>query len=322
MGANFRVGDFKNRTDFYVAREQLLHCHSPFYRARQRRGIPVFAPIVPRMQQYQETISAMQMKVKLEAQQTLKVTGKGDGGRVINDMPFGGKAQDNEPKLLDKIKIDNGMIWDLPEDRDMGSVETRTPSGEHLNYMTTHLEAICACVGIPHAIALMLVGGSYSATRGQMLAFEHTVNRLHSYVVDASQRVWNRVISEGIRKGELPPAPTKIQNGVQVSDFYHVEWTHPKRLTLSPLEDQKVFDAQFARGDLTLTSILKQQNKERADVWSETEQEIRDAAERAKRLTTETGQNIPIEYFMNKARPGAGNPAAGTTKPKEEEVLD
>jgi hypothetical protein len=324
LGCNFRIGGAfdKSARDFYVAREDLIHAHAPIFRARQRRGIPIFAPLVPRMQQYQATVAAMQLKVLLESQQTLVVTGKGEGGRVLNDMPFGGTANDNQPRAIDKKKMDTGMLWDMPEDRDIKSMETRTPSGEHMAYMNSHLEAICACVGIPQAIAYMLVGGSYSATRGQMLAFEHTVSRLYNYTVDQSQRVWNWTIAKGIKAKEIPPAPIVERNGLMVSDWRHCEWTKPPRLTLSPLEDEKVYDAKFARGNATLTEILKGQNRERADVWNEAEIELRDAIERAKKITADTGVQVDYSHFLNKVRPGAGNPAVGTTKPKEEEVLE
>jgi hypothetical protein len=301
-----------------VSQSGVIHQHPPFKRARQRRGVPIFAPVVPRMQQVLRTTEAMQLKVALEAEQTLVFTGKGPGGQILNDMPFGATRKDTKGRDFTAIKTEKGMWYDLPEDRSLGSVETRTPSGEHMPYMEKQIEAVSAATGIPYNILMLLAGGSYSATRGQIQAFDHTIRRWWRYIVEPSQSLWNWVIADAIQNGELPPAPTRNFRGIEISDFTHVEWSEPARLTMSPLEDEKVFDAQMSRGSTTITAVMKRKNQERADVWNEKEEEIKDAIERAKRIKEETGEDVHYTAFLNNARPGAGNPHAGVERSKEE----
>lgn len=322
-GSNFQFKRTRDQEliDVYVQRNNLIHAHNPFIRARQHRGIPVFASVVPRMQRYLKTLDAMQLKVQLEAQQTLVFSGTGPGGNVLNDMPFNSAISDSDSRKYNEIKMSNGMIYDLPDGRSLNSVESRTPSGEHMPYMTEHVQAISACMGIPHSVALMLTGGSYAATRGQILAFEHTVARWYDYVTRVSQRTWNFAIAKAIKEGKLPPAPTSNIRGVERSQWDKVEWTQPKRLTLNPLEDQKVNDSRFARGDATMTQIMKQDNREIKAVWDERQREIRDAIERAKQIEADTGIAVDWQVFMNMNRPGTA-PSAGNTQNKAEQEVD
>lgn len=318
LGFNFQTLKGTKVVDKYVGKDSLVHAHLPFLRAKQYRGVPILAPVVPRMQQITGTTDAMQLKVLLEAQQTLAFTGPGAGGQILNAMPFGQELKDSVDKDFTAIQTDQGMWYDLPDNKKLEAIATKTPSGEHVPYMIHQLEAVCAAAGIPYSIALMLVGGSYSATRGQMIAFEKTVAKLHKYISDVSQIIWEWVIGQAIQRGELGPAPTRTLLGVAVSEFDHVEWTHPPRLTLSPTEDEKVNDAKFARGSMTITDILKQSNREREDVWNESEEEITDAINRAKKIEKETGVAVDYTLFLNKVRPGAGNPSPSPTKPKGE----
>jgi hypothetical protein len=322
-GSNFQFKRTRDgeQADLYIPRKDLIHVHTPFTRARQRRGIPVLASIVPRMQRYLKTVEAMQLKVQLEAQQTLAFTGPGAGGMTINDAPFNATQADGDGRMYNEIRMSNGMIYDLPDGRQLNSVETRTPSGEHMPYMDKHVEAICAAVGIPYSVAMMLTGGSYAATRGQILAFEHTVARWYDYTVKVSQRTWNWSIAKAIKDGKLPPAPVIKTRGMERSQWDKVEWTRPKRLTLNPLEDEKVNDAKFARGAITLEAILKQENKELKDVFDGTEKEVRDAIGRAKSISKDTGEYVDYTLFLNKARPGAA-PSAGESQNKKDQEID
>jgi capsid protein len=322
-GANFQFKRTRDQetVDLYVPRRDLIHAHNPFMRARQRRGIPVFASVVPRLQRYLSTLEAMQLKVDLEAQQTLVFSGSGPGGQVLNDMPFNAQQTDSDGRKYNEIKNSKGMIYDLPDGRTLNSVETRTPSGEHMPYMESHIQAVSACMGIPYSVAMMLTGGSYAATRGQILAFEHTVARWYNYVTKVSQRTWNWSIAKAIKEGKLPPAPTTSMRGQIRSQWDIVEWTQPKRLTLNPLEDQKVNDAKFGRGDATLTAILKQDNKEIKAVWDERQREIQDAIQRAKEIEVQTGVAVDWTVFMSTNRPGTAS-AAGNTQNKAEQVVE
>jgi len=305
--------------DLYSPRKDILHAHAPFMRPRQRRGVPVFASVVPRLQRYLETVEAMQLKVMLEAQQTLAFTGPGQGGNILNDSPFNGTIQDGDGRTYNEIKTSKGMIYDLPDGKMLGSVETRTPSGEHMPYMDKHVEAVCAAMGIPYSVAMMLTGGSYAATRGQILAFEHTVSRWHDYVVRTSQRTWNWAIAKAVKEGKLPPAPTReMPNGMKRSEWDRVEWTRPKRLTLNPLEDEKVHDAKFARGSITMSEILKQDNRELGLVFDGTEKEVRDAIERANKISQDTGVTVDYNVFLNKQRPGAAPPQTSAREQQDE----
>jgi capsid protein len=236
-------------------------------------------------------------------------------------MPFNAQQTDSDGRKYNEIKNSKGMIYDLPDGRTLNSVETRTPSGEHMPYMESHIQAVSACMGIPYSVAMMLTGGSYAATRGQILAFEHTVARWYNYVTKVSQRTWNWSIAKAIKEGKLPPAPTTSMRGQIRSQWDIVEWTQPKRLTLNPLEDQKVNDAKFGRGDATLTAILKQDNKEIKAVWDERQREIQDAIQRAKEIEVQTGVAVDWTVFMSTNRPGTAS-AAGNTQNKAEQVVE
>lgn len=326
VGYNFQTASLFDKTrsmaDIYVPTDQLIHVHAPFKRSRQRRGVPVLAPVVPSMQQYLQTVDAMQEKVRNEADQHIKVFGKGEGGRVLNDMRFGEKPPEKDDQIK-RVRTSAGMWWDLPDGRDMAAVETRTPSGEHLKYMDSKLQQYAAVMGIPYGVAFMMATGSYAATRGSFIQYRYTVERWWDYIVEPSQHLWNWIIADGIARKAIPPAPTKrMMNGLLRSDWDHVEWGRPHNITLAPLEDERVKDAAFGRGDLTLTAILKSKNQERKDVWDEREAELRDAINRAKQVEEDTG--IPVDYtiFYNAARPGVGNPAAGSSRPKAEAVIE
>jgi hypothetical protein len=320
-GYNFQIQPGTTVQDVFSSASGVVHAHAPFFRARQRKGIPVLANIVPRMQQIVSTTEAMQLKVLLEAQQTIKFTGKGSGGQILNDMPLGSTLTSKADDNFVAIKTDKGTWYDLPEDRDVAAVESRTPSGEHIPYMNRQEVAACARCGIPYSIAMMLAGASYAATRGELLVFEHTKLRLWNYVVRASQRVTDWVIADAIARRFLAPAPTRTMNGYKVSDQKHVEWSVPAQMSLSPLEVEKVWDAKYARGGSTITEILKATNKELKDVWDERQREITDAIERAKSIQDATG--VPVDYtiFFNAARPGAGNPNAGLEMNKADQEI-
>lgn len=321
-GYNFQIVNDKETRDIMSSASGVIHAHAPFFRARQRKGVPILANIVPRMQQIVSTTEAMQLKVLLEAQQTIKFTGKGPGGQIMNDLPFGAKEQKTDMDRVKIVQTDKGTMYDLPEDRDVGSVETRTPSGEHIPYMNRQEVAATARCGIPYSIAMMLAGGSYAASRGELLVFEKTKLRHWNYIVRHSKKVWDWVISDAIERGFLPPAPTRDVNGVKVSDFRHVEWSVPQQMSLSPLEVEKVWDAKYARGGSTITEILKATNKELKDVWDERQREIQNAIERAKAIEADTG--VPVDYtiFFNAARPGAGNPSQGIQRNKAEQEIE
>ncbi len=324
QGANMQFHRTRDRQliDVYIQRRDMIHAHNPFMRPRQRRGIPTFAAVVPRMQRYLSAMEAMQLKVDLEAQQTLVFSGSGPGGQVLNDMPFNATQSDDDERQYNELKNSRGMIYDLPDGRNLSSVETRTPSGEHMPYMESHVQAVSACMGIPYSVAMMLTGGSYAATRGQILAFEHTVNRWYDYVTRVSQRTWNWSIAKAIKEKKLPPAPVGPVRGNVRSQWDRVEWTQPKRLTLNPLEDQKIYDAGFNRGDLTLSAILKKDNKELKDVRDETDREVLDAIDRAKAIESETGEVIDWQtIYMNKSRPGTAS-AAGNNRSKADQKVE
>lgn len=302
----------KDAQDF-VLRNNIIHGIPEYLRSRQRRGVPILAPIVPRMQQFAATTDAMQVKVLLESMQALAVTGMGQGGRTIQDMPYGAAKSDENDRAYDQIKTEYGMIYDLPEGRQLAAVETRTPSNEHMAYMDHHLQLLAGACGIPRDILLMIAGGSYSAHRGLLLEFERTRMRYWNYVTGISQRLWNWSIAKAIKEGRLPPAPVQRVNGFVRSEWDRVEWTKPMRLSMSPKEDEAVRDMKLARGDYTITDFMKQDNRERSDVWQVAQEEITDAIERANAINeAHPGADVTWRDFVNKQRAGAAPPPQPT----------
>ena len=283
----------------YVPAEYFIYCGSPF-RIDQGRSLPDLTPGVNKLRDYDTTDQYVHAKIKHDAI-NLYNEKPGTSG-VGNDVPrrsysLTDSSSENKQRVE---KRDWGLIWKHSQLEAIGS---KTPNSEYVGYMEHELRAIGTAYNLPYEfVMLIFTQGSFTAQRRAALTAQFTFRRWHGWLVKSYlQRVWNWRIAKEIKRGGLPPAPTKPNaQGFPVSQWFRVSWSLPSLGVTDPLSEAKGDKESLSIGSTSLTRVNAGKGQDTKDIFREKKAEITDAIVMAGEINAEhEGAGVTWRDFTN-----------------------
>ena len=268
----------------YVKRENFIYCWQPT-RPDMVKPVAELAPILRHLRDLDDTDNDIRGKIKLDAKHW--AISKKEAGGAVNDRLRGAysntDASTTNPQKAEKVE---GLrrINALPNE-DLVPFESKTPNQHYVEYVEHQLRIVAQALGMPYEFLLMVfTAGSYSAQRAAMLHAHHAIlqwvkwnNKLFN------KRVWNWRVAKAIKRGDLPPAPSvKNSNGVEVSEWWKVEWSEPPWHQIDRDKEAKGEVAEYKMGKTSLKSIIATTGRDRDDVFAEKAEDIASAQKVAK----------------------------------------
>ena len=199
--------------------ESVLFC--PWYwRPAQVRGVPRLHGVIDSLRDDEEIHDATKMKVKHEAM-LLSVERAGSRKKAP-----GSSLSNSDGTETTYENADYGMRFRTTgkPGEDFMLAKGDSPNAQYVPLMEHDAMRISAGVGVPYKILMSLYDGSWSSNKAAQMALKVLITELWTHRRDVfCQRAYNIIISQAIRDGHLPPAPTL--NGVSL--FYKTEWSRP-----------------------------------------------------------------------------------------------
>ena len=222
-------------------------------RPEQIRGIPLLASVIIPSKELAEYLGSEQAAAKISSFFTvfIKKTTPTNGFGFTSEVH-------NENKSIQKADIPPlapAAIIELLENEDISLANPTRPSSQFSKFIQTVSTYICASLGIPYELVVMLFQSSYSASRASFCAFQNTVevwqkileNKFLWYVFE----LWLRdylVINGYISNFQSPQAERWLQ-GI---------WIPPAIHTIEPVADIEAAEKRVEAGFSTVQRETEQ----------------------------------------------------------------
>ena len=192
--------------------------------------------------------------------------------------------------LADRFQdIGTGLVMHGNQGDNVTGVNRNLPGKEFPQSVRAFMQMFSMRCGLPLEI-LMLDWSKTNFSSGKAALTQAAVN-IHSWqkneVEQFCQPVYEWVIRKAIEDGELEWTPTILDH----------EWFPPMPPWIDAKEEAESWGIRVDRSLVTFSDALKAQGKDRDEENERRESDIRDAIERAKKLTKETGTPVDWKLF-------------------------
>lgn len=245
----------------------ILHVFKPLA-AGQVRGVSWLAPVILSANEFDQTLDALLVGVKVAAMHA---------GFLIDQNGTGEPYDGTGASGIFETGLEPGTLKRLPTGMDV-KFSTPQQANEVAAFLRLQLQQLAAGLGLPeHLLSGDLTGANYSSLRAGLLPFRQRIEQIQYGVLipQLLRPIWRRVITFGVLSGELE-AP-----GFEASprDWLAADWLPPKPMQVDPLKDTEATAAEIAAG---LTSRRKAVAERGWDI-DDLDSEI--AADRARETT-------------------------------------
>lgn len=304
---NRKRGGSIDTTKFrYVPRENFVHCFSPG-RIDQLRGIPVLAPAICKLRDYDETDEAVFSKVKADAKTW--ATRKTVTGLPNEQRRNAWSLTNSDGKDKQRIeKVEDLRILDMLSGESLESFQGKTPSAEYVPYLKHELQAIAACLNVSYEILMLIfTEGSFSSQRAALIHNRHTFHAWTDWVIESGiNRICNWRIAKAMKEGALPPAPTEpVMDGGgnqigEQSQWWRKSWSIPYLDWVDPQAQITADKESFNIGVTSLKRLNASKGQDRDDIFREKAEDIK----RAKEIAAELGEGVTWQDIITTKIPG------------------
>lgn len=219
-------------------------------RPEQIRGIPLLANVIIPSKELAEYLGSEQAAAKVASFFTVFIK------KTTPTTGFGFTSEvHNENKSIQKADIPPlapAAIIELLENEDITLANPTRPSSQFSKFISTISEYICASIGIPYEIVIMLFQSSYSASRASFCSFQNTIE------------VWQKILENKFLwyVFELWLRDYLVENGY-ISDFKSDEaerwlqgsWIPPAIHSIEPSAD---IDAAAKRVEAGFSTVQRE----------------------------------------------------------------
>ena len=307
-------GSFSQRhAERPVQAEYMVPVISPPWRLDQVREIPDLAPIVPHLQDIHEMNTHTLNTAKVQAMIVAAL--KKNGGMGLNGLPRGSNSATNTVGTRQTFKFDWGQVLEMfpGEELDMG--QSATPNAEHIPYIKMQLMLCASALNRPYEFfTLDFQNADFSRMKAILLMCNRASRDDQAWLVSyMMKRLWNWRIAKAIKEKELPPAPIETRNGMNVSEWYKVEWQGPEEPWLDRQEAQQADVLEIQAGLNTFSRASKRRGGDFEDTLREKAQDQMTINRVAQEYGLDPQQLVMLQIPGQQA-PATGN-GDGNAKP-------
>lgn len=240
----------------FIPREQMIPLITPPWRPDMVREMPDLSAIVPAFQDVHEA-NKYQLNT-FKAQSQIIAALKKLGGAGSNSLPRGSTSP--APGQRQTFKTEWGQVMEMFPNEDLDLKVSPTPGAQHIPYMKLQIMLAGTALDFPYEFwTLDFSNADFSRQKAILRMVYKTVNRSWvPWLRSGMQRWWNWRIAKAIKDGVLPPAPTeKNAAGMDVSQWYRVEWHAPEEIVTDRQEANQADLMEYQLGITPLSMIVK-----------------------------------------------------------------
>lgn len=256
----------------------LIFC--PWYwRPDQVRSVPALHSVVDALRDHEEIHGYTKNKVKHEGMIFTKEKAgavKNRPGSRLIDNADGSKTEIQEVQWGMRVRVDGP-----PEDFQFAN--GTTPHAQYVPFLEYDGHLIAAGMGLPYEVVMHLyTNGSYTAQRSARMDFYHLLLDEHAWRNRVlNQRVWNVVITNGMKLGVIPKAPVDARG---YSLFNATSWSLPHMLEIDIGKETDAQKSQWQLGIGNLEQFAREKQTTRADLLNAKRGDIEAAAAVAEQI--------------------------------------
>lgn len=199
-------------------------------------------------------------------------------------------------------------------------VERNIPGQNFTEAIRMFLRLIGLPIGFPLELILLdWTQSNYSQSRAVVQQAYHQAFVFWQELLDAAavSKLYLWKLGQWIANKEL----------TKCDDMAKYEWIKPVPPWIDPEKETQAEGLKIDRGFTTHAQVLKSQNRDRDEVIAARDREVRDAIEKAQKIKTDTGVDVPWQIFAGMrppqtqaGRPGGQTPAMPKDAQKEKET--
>lgn len=248
LGTEFtRVRSFDRETG-----QRLTLHHAIRLRTGQRRGVPILAPVMERLKQYDRFTEAELAAAVLTAffavftksQEGLPLPGETDSGEP--------NAETGDPyRDADTFEIGPWMGVGLPDGTDVTFADPKRPNEKAESFLTMAGKEIGAAIGMPWELLVKHFQSSYSAARAALLEAWRFFRMHRAWLVRGFfQPTYGWVIEEAVARGRLR-APGFFDDPLIRQAWLGAEWIGNPQGHVQPVQEAEALAIREDRGWVT-----------------------------------------------------------------------
>lgn len=255
-------------------------------RVQQLRGMTALAHAADHIRDQMEILDYEKIGVKMNSAVGLAIKTEGgiaDDGEALIESGYAAADTGTVPYET----FEPGMVKRLRVGESIESFMSNRPNATFTGFIEHLTREVSLGLGLPYEF---VVDPAKQGTASRFILekaqrrFEERQNTVCSKLCN---RVWGWVISNGIKRGDLPKS----------NAWYKVRWQSPKKITVDYGRESKAHADALKLGTRTLSEDAAERGQDWQDLRNQTEAETRDLLERAKRLSDEYG--IKVDAALN-----------------------
>ncbi len=270
--------------------------HHLYHKERpgQRRGMPMFAPVVETLKQITRLTEAELMASVVTAFFTVFIkTNPAYGGLTDGFIPQEKVTNPDENPADENIyEMGNGNVIELGgEGQEIDVADPKRPNEAFEPFFMSLVKQIGSAIEIPFEQLMLYFSASYSAARGAILeAWKFYRHRRVWLVESFCQPVYMNFLEEAVLKGRIV-APGFLEDPVLRMAWGGAYWNGPGQGQLNPLQETQAADLRIQR---TLSTYQDEYSSIHGADWTT-------AVERnAREVELLREKNIPVPQPENK----------------------
>ncbi len=282
-------------------------------RPSQLRGIPACQSAFPMLHRINDVCDSEAIAWQLLSRIAASITREqGPETAFVESRDDTDKtAEQKEGDLATRIsELDYALLFHGRPGDEIKGIERNIPGMNFSDSLRMFLRLLGLPLGLPLELILLdWTQSNYSQSRAVLeQAYENFVG-------------WQDELIDGfyrpIFEWKLGQWQRQSDSSISANGKIELAWVTPTFPWIDQLKEAQAYGEQLDRGLITHTEVCKSRHSDRDEIVARRDREIRDAIERAAKISEETGQEVPWQIFAGlkvpKSEP-AGNPKDSLAK--------
>ncbi|MBR1953443.1 MAG: phage portal protein [Lentisphaeria bacterium] len=242
-----RIPAFGEKT----GRRNVLHIMADVERPAQRRGVPLFAPVIEALKQLKRYSDAELMAAVISGMFTVYIKSNNPTqGLSGMPMPGGFNPMNAEKPMKDpnNYAMGNGTAVLLEDGEEVQTANPGRPNTAFEGFVVAICRQIGAAVELPYELLLKHFTASYSASRGALLEAWKMFRMRREWLIGGfCQPVYEEWLTEAILKGRID-APGYFDDPAYKAAWCGADWFGDCQGQLDPLKEANAAKVRVDEG--------------------------------------------------------------------------
>jgi lambda family phage portal protein len=224
-------------------------------RPGQRRGVPVFAPVMEAIKQLGRYKHAELMAAVVSGMFTAAITTPSPTTPLGPSIPTEKQVDTHD---ANDVQLGNGSVIGLAPGEKIEIIDPSRPNSNFDGFVKAVCRQIGPALGIPYELLVLQFEASYSASRGALLEAWKRFNVGRQWLVtDLCQPVYETWLGEAVARGIIQ-APGFFADPVIRAAWCGAQWHGPTQGQLNPLDEVNAAEKRVANGFSTRTQETRE----------------------------------------------------------------